>query len=244
MAERGDKVWQDSQTAKSYLRGRREAIPCAQEQIDVMLRLIAASETPIERFLDLGCGDGTLSAAILERHPEARGVLIDFSKAMLDAALQKLADYSTLRYVNFDYAQPEWIDAVAGDAPFDAIVSGYSIHHQPDERKRELYREIFDLLVPGGVFVNVEHVSPSSKLGESLFESRFIDSIHALEREQGDARSREQIALEFLNSEDRKANILSPVEDQCQWLCEIGYDDVDCFLRVYELAVFAGRKPL
>lgn len=244
MVERSDKVWQDSQIAKSYLRGRREAVPCAKEQIDVMLRLIAASETPVERFLDLGCGDGTLSAAILERHPEARGVLLDFSKAMLDAALQNLSSLSGVRYVNFDYAQPEWVDAVANDAPFDAVVSGYSIHHQPDERKRELYSEIFELLVPGGVFVNVEHVFPSSRLGESLFESRFIDSIYALEREQGDARSRDQIALEFLNSEERKANILSPVEDQCQWLAEIGYVDVDCFLRVYELAVFAGRKRL
>ena len=39
------------------------------------------------------------------------------------------------------------------------------------------------------------------------------------------------------------ANILAPVEMQCDWLREIGYEEVDSYFRIYELAVFAGRKP-
>ena len=27
------------------------------------------------------------------------------------------------------------------------------------------------------------------------------------------------------------------------WLREIGYEEVDCYFRIYELAVFAGRRP-
>ena len=36
---------------------------------------------------------------------------------------------------------------------------------------------------------------------------------------------------------------MASVEDQCEWLREIGFADVDCFFKVFELAVFGGRKP-
>ena len=39
------------------------------------------------------------------------------------------------------------------------------------------------------------------------------------------------------------ANILAPVEVQCQWLREIGFTDVDCYLKMFEVAVFGGRRP-
>jgi hypothetical protein len=42
---------------------------------------------------------------------------------------------------------------------------------------------------------------------------------------------------------DKAANILAPVEAQCDWLREIGYEDVDCYFKVLELAVFGGRRP-
>ena len=38
-------------------------------------------------------------------------------------------------------------------------------------------------------------------------------------------------------------NILAPVGDQCDWLREIGFEDVDCYFKIFELAVFGGRKP-
>ena len=46
-----------------------------------------------------------------------------------------------------------------------------------------------------------------------------------------------------MNRPDKDANILLPVEVQCDWLREIGYEEVDCYFRVYELAVFGGRHP-
>jgi hypothetical protein len=51
------------------------------------------------------------------------------------------------------------------------------------------------------------------------------------------------MARVFLNRPDKDANKLLSVETQCAWLREIGYEEVDCYFRVYELAVFGGRKP-
>jgi hypothetical protein len=33
------------------------------------------------------------------------------------------------------------------------------------------------------------------------------------------------------------------VDRQCQWLEAIGFVDVDCFFKLFELASFGGRKP-
>ena len=71
---------------------------------------------------------------------------------MLEAARNRFAGLSyTVRCANADYGAASWIASADARGPFDAIVSGYSIHHQPDGRKREVYREIFGLLAPGGL---------------------------------------------------------------------------------------------
>jgi tRNA (cmo5U34)-methyltransferase len=240
MPARTDEVWKTSAVARIYLEGVRGAIPLAQEQLDVMLRLLAAGGRPVRDFLDLGCGDGALAAAIFERFPQARGVLVDFSEPMLEAARNRFSRQSyTVRCANADYGAASWIAAADAFGPFDAIVSGYSIHHQPDGRKREVYQEIFGLLAPGALFLNLEHVASASPWVASVHDGLFVDRLERYHRD----RSRAEVEKTYYNRPDTAANILAPLEAQCQWLREIGYTDVDCYLKVFELAVFGGRKP-
>ena len=240
MADRSDAVWKTPALTAVYLEGVRGAIPLAQQQLDIMQRLIAACDVPVRRFLDLGCGDGVLALAVLERFPDAQAVLVDFSAPMLDAARRRFADSaSPVRFVNADYGVSAWISEIAGSAPFEAIVSGYSIHHQSDPRKVEIYREIFDLLQPGGIFLNVEHVSSASPWVASVHDELFVDHLHLHHPDE----SRLEVAETYYRRPDKAANILAPVETQCQWLREIGFADVDCYLKIFELAVFGGRRP-
>src|SRR5688572_33360946 len=154
MIERRDDVWKSPELAKQFITGVRGAIPLANEQINVMLRVIrAARPDGVASFLDLGCGDGILGSALVQEYPAARGVFLDFSEPMLDAARARFGDNSNLTFITQDYGVNDWLVTVQEAAPFDAIVSGFSIHHQPDARKREVYAEIYDLLKPGGVFL-------------------------------------------------------------------------------------------
>ena len=61
-------------------------------------------------------------------------------------------------------------------------------------------------------------------------------------RERGENVTVEQVRREFLERPDRAANILAPVEDQCQWLRAIGFRNVDCFWKYFELAIFGGTR--
>jgi len=47
---------------------------------------------------------------------------------------------------------------------------------------------------------------------------------------------------QFLERPDRAANILASVEDQCRWLRDIGFVEVDCFWKYFELAIFGGVR--
>jgi hypothetical protein len=59
----------------------------------------------------------------------------------------------------------------------------------------------------------------------------------------GTSKTQEQIALEYYHRPDKTANILAPMEDQCQWLREIGFEHVDCYFKILELALFGGKRP-
>ena len=237
-------IWKSEELVNKYLTGMRSAIPLVAEQIDVMLRVVAATVGDVTNIADLGCGDGILAATLLERHAEAKATLVDFSEPMIAEARKALASYGdACEFHLADLSSAEWVDAAGGRAPFDVVVSGYAIHHTTDERKRVLYREIFELLRPGGAFVNIEHVkSPTERLRE-LSDDLIIDSLYPYHLKQDSTRTREDVADEFVHREDKHGNILALVEGQCAWLREIGFEEVDCYFKVLELAVFGGRKP-
>ncbi len=242
--ERQDVVWQGAALVRTYLDGIRGGIPFGSEQIEMMLRVIEGRGTAVRSFADLGCGGGTLAQALLTRYPDARATLVDFSEPMLAAARAQLATHRPApHFAAADLASPDWRGVTAERAPFDIVVSGYAIHHLPDMRKRELYGEIFDLLVPGGMFINVEHVASRTPWIEGIADELMVDSLYAFQIKQQTGRSREQVAQEFVHRPDKSANILAPVEVQCEWLRARGYEDVDCYFKVFELAVFGGRRP-
>ena len=238
-----DEVWKVPEVVNRFL-AHRTALPLAQEQIGVMMAILNSRPEPIESFLDLGCGDGILGAAILGRYPSSRGVMVDFSAAMLEQAREQLKKYADqLVFEDLDYGDPAWIERVQAYGPFDAVVSGYSIHHQPDARKYEIYQEIFSLLKPGGWFINIEHVASASQTSVDLFEQHYASVRHAMEKQNGGTRTLQEVVEEYSTRPDKAANILAPTELQCAWLREIGYTEVDCYMRIYEVAVFGGRRP-
>jgi ubiquinone/menaquinone biosynthesis C-methylase UbiE len=161
--------WKDAEVAHRFLDERRRAIPLGDEQVAVLLRLARQFVPQPGRVIDLGCGDGFLARAVLSGFPTAHTLLIDHSEPMLRRAHEAMSPFSG-RYEIHHGDLSESLRGVIGDGPFDLIVSGYAIHHLPTARKRSLYREIFDLLRPGGLFVNIEHVASATPELEAVYD--------------------------------------------------------------------------
>ena len=235
-------VWKDQQLVTAFLTGVRAALPNAADQLEVMLRVLTFTGRPIRRVLDLGSGSGVLAGAILDRFPDAAILLADFSEPMRDAARPGFpSPPHQLRVV--DFSTPAWVETVRDFAPFDAIVSGFAIHHQPDDSKRRIYAEVFELLAPGAPFIHIEHVASASPWIEHQFNELLVDRMYAYDQATGGGRTRAQVATDYVYRPDKAANILAPLETQLAWLREIGFQDVDCLFKVYELTLFIGRKP-
>jgi len=235
-------VWQTRELAATYLNGVRGAIPAADLQLAILEKIVRLWCEAPANILDLGCGDGILGRLLLDIFPQARGVFVDFSDPMLEAARAKLAEDRMAIIIKVDYGEPDWVEHVRKFQPFDLVVSGFSIHHQPDARKKTLYAELFELLGTEGVFLNLEHVASRNPAGKRLFDEFFIDHLHAYHFQSDPETTREAVAADFYARPDKKENILAPVDEQCRWLEEIGFSDVDCFFKVFELALFGGQK--
>jgi ubiquinone/menaquinone biosynthesis C-methylase UbiE len=235
-------IWKDRDVAAGFLNERTLHVPERARQFEILLRILRHLPINVSRVLDLGTGDGVVLATVLEAFPQARGWALDFSPLMLEQARSRLARFGgRVQVLEGDLQSPVWTNALSG--PFDAIVSSLAIHHLTHLRKGELYAEIFALVSPGGMFLNIEHVSSPTPWIEELFNDAITDHLFERRRERAEKVTREEVRRDFLERPDREANILASVEEQCQWLRDIGFHEVDCFWKYFELAIFGGRRP-
>lgn len=234
--------WQTEELTRFFLEGVRGAIPGADLQFSVLTKIARSWVPAPKRILDLGCGDGLLGRTLMDLYPSAEIVFADFSDPMLSAAKEKLNGNPHAAVIQCDFSSSAWLDHPDLTPSFDITVSGFAIHHQPDRRKKKLYAEIYDALSEGGIFLNLEHVLSASQGISRIFDDYFVDSLHAFHQKADSSKSREEIAQTYYDRPDKVENLLAPVDRQCQWLREIGFQDVDCFFKIFELALFGGRK--
>ena len=94
-----------------------------------------------ERVLDLGCGDGSITAQIAALLPEGEVLGIDASEGMITAALPK--ELHNLNYRRLD------INALDFDAEFDVVFSNATLHWVKEHKR--LLRSVHRSLCPGGL---------------------------------------------------------------------------------------------
>jgi len=208
----GEEWTTDEQRVRRYLKRAGEFAHRAEGE-SVLLEHVPRDA---RRVLDLGTGDGRLLALLQVDRQEMHGVGVDFSELMLAAARKRFAGEERVELVRHDLGK-----SLPVLGRFDAVVSSFAIHHLEHERKQSLYAEVFELLEPGGVFANFEHVaSPSHRLHLAFFA--------AIE--------------EPIENEDPSDRLLD-VETQLDWLRTIGFEDVDCYWKWLEMALLIGVKP-
>jgi tRNA (cmo5U34)-methyltransferase len=208
--------WSSAEYALEYLE-IAEKIPHKNEGEKVLLEYIPAYA---KRILDLGTGDGRLIKLIKSKKqhnsvPPNHGnqtqiTAVDVSPTMLERVRNYFNHDNDVRIIEHDLSYPISSKLITDkdgqrEAQFGAIISSLAIHHLAHDRKYSLYKEVYGLLKPGGVFCNLDHVASPTP------------SLH-----------RQFLAKTACKKED-KSNKLLDVQTQLKWLQEIGFIDVDCY---------------
>ncbi|MFI5806792.1 class I SAM-dependent methyltransferase [Streptomyces sp. NPDC051561] len=96
------------------------------------------------RLLDLGCGTGASTAALLRAAPQAEIVAVDASRRMLEQARAKPWPSG----VTFVHAPAEGLEEAGVHGPFDAVLAAYLLRNVRDPDA--VLTAVRALLAPGG----------------------------------------------------------------------------------------------
>ena len=128
-------------------------------------RLVTAAAIGTQHHvLDLGCGTGTLTLMIKNRHPDAKVHGLDGDSKALSIAGRKAeaADVEIVLDKGFSYDLPYPDDA------FDRVLSSLVFHHLTHKRKVETLHEVQRILKPGGALFIVDFGKPATAIGAAL----------------------------------------------------------------------------
>jgi tRNA (cmo5U34)-methyltransferase len=227
--------WQQDRTAANFLDRRRTLLPLLNIQEETIGHLLTRDARQVRRLLDLGGGDGAMTRLALQYVPQAEAVLVDFSEPMLARAKERAAtgEYRCT-VVRGDMREPGWQSESEPQAGYDLAISGLAIHHLTSQRKRELFAEVFALLAPGGMFLNMDIVAVQGPL-EGLFEEQMRANAKHAAHEHGDPEQE----IDFDGDEDRPDS----VEDQLRWLRDAGFAQAEVHFKWAEAAILGAIKP-
>ncbi len=144
-------AWQES-----WDRQQASYIPDREQRFVAMLDAVeAVGGGAAPRVLDLAGGTGTISLRTLARFPGAEATVLDQDPVLLSMARASLEGRAAV--VTADLMTPAWVEALPHTG-YDAVLTATALHWLPGDRVAALYREIVDVLRPGGIFVNADHM--------------------------------------------------------------------------------------
>ncbi|TLU82956.1 MAG: class I SAM-dependent methyltransferase [Chlorobium sp.] len=203
-------------SVERYDENRRQLIPCFEEFYRTAAELVSFRADQAFSVLDLGAGTGLLSMLISERFPRACFTLVDISGDMLMKARERFAGQSS----RFSFLVKDYSAELQGS--FDLVVSALSIHHLEDERKAELFRSVYSVLGPEGMFINADQVKGATEPIDRIYRETWVRQV----QESGISEA------DFAAAEERmKADRMGTLEDQLGFLREAGFREVNCWYQ-------------
>jgi tRNA (cmo5U34)-methyltransferase len=189
------------------------------------------------KILDLGCGTGNASIAILERNP-ARIFLLDGSERMVKIAAEKvsgLAPGAVMGTIVSDLSNDDWTEGL-GDTKFDAIVSTLVLEHLPFDYYRSVIIKCLGLLKPGGWLIAAEGYGEKGSDMQDWFYEEMRDRQNKFDKEFSNS-------IAQLRDEKEVHYYYSKKEKEMLWR-EAGFENAFVIWQYLCLAMMVGRSPL
>ncbi|NDL58286.1 class I SAM-dependent methyltransferase [Phytoactinopolyspora mesophila] len=152
--------WDEQQEFYVADREERFAVIC-----DIVETAVADVAEPV--VVDLGCGPGSLAARLHERIPAAAIIGIDSDPLLLGLARSHYRE--GIEWVDDDLASPSWRRRLPSTV--HAAVSTTALHWLTSDELEQMYRALGEVIEPGGVVVNGDHLGIGDARMQALAET-------------------------------------------------------------------------
>jgi tRNA (cmo5U34)-methyltransferase len=230
--------------AQDYDLYQSAMVPGYQEMLDLVAGACRRHLPEEAKIIDLGCGTGNASLAILRKIPSARIFLIDGSGRMVKVAEEKITSAHPGAILGFkvaDLATSDWDDGIEGKGQdggggYDAIVSTLVLEHLPFDRYQAAIAKCYRLLKPGGWLLAAEGYAEEGSDMQEWFFQEMEDRRRAVDPKLSDFVAR-------LRGEKETHYYCSKAEKE-EWWRQAGFVQVNVLWQYLCIALMAGRKPL
>jgi ubiquinone/menaquinone biosynthesis C-methylase UbiE len=242
MSERSIAAYDVSERVKRYDADMELMHPNRSKMVQIAIELLPFSKTAALRAIDLGIGTGYFTECFLNHFPKSRVLGIDGAQAMIDLAKARLTSLgSRVELVIGGFRKLQ--ELVPGAGTVDVVFSAYALHHLKRPDKEMVLRQIAELLVPGGWFVNADLIVADSPELESRLQQVRIAGI--VERAGGaDSRfTNSALTRQFLaDLELKEADQPLTLAEDLALLRNSGLKNVSAFWLEYRELVSGGQK--
>lgn len=239
----GSPGWQEDDS-QFFIQFGDAITPSRREHETMLAALVPAGQGEEFFAVDLACGAGRLSAALLERFPRCRVLSLDGSPRMLEEARRNLARFGDRAdFGQFDLFDRAWLTRLPG--PARCVVSSLAIHHLDGPAKRHLFRDLCERIEPGGALLILDLVEPVNRYAWSAYAEAWDAAV----KEQAAAVPEGERVHEHFRqgwnhyaTPDLEFDKPSGLYEQLRWLEEAGFRQVDCFWLRAGHALYGGYK--
>jgi tRNA (cmo5U34)-methyltransferase len=233
--------WSEEDSAH-FLEHGRFYVPQRARQMALVAALVP--RLPGTRtVIDLCCGEGLLSEAVLAAHPDSTVLGLDGSAAMRVAAERRLAAFgSRFATVACDLHALE----LPPTAPLRAVVSSLALHHVTHAAKPALYRRLREALAPGGALLVADLYCPASEAGRAAAADAWDAAVRRADAEAGAGGAAwERFVADRWNwfRYPDEVDHPAPLADELDRLRAAGLAGADVFWAEAGHAVYGGFRP-
>ena len=141
-------------------------LPYYREFHEQVTDLVRAYGIRSPRWLDTGCGTGTLAGKVISAFPDVSLTLCDPSENMLAIAKKKLEGHD-IRFL----CTPS--DTLPFENEFDVVTAIQCHHYYGRDGREKAVRRCFDALRDGGIFITFENIRMSSEKSDAAALKRW-----------------------------------------------------------------------
>jgi tRNA (cmo5U34)-methyltransferase len=238
----GESHWADNDYVDGYLSDSDITVP-QRKQVLQLLSLIFSfyikDKYNIPTIIDLGCGDGVVTKALLEVNADLQSVLIDASEHMLETARNNIPAKNIRDTIHITFQDLYKSSLIEDNVDF--IASSLAIHHLSNIEKDHLYKYAHSKLRPGGIFINYDVVLSSSPELEELNLVIWKEWILNFESKLNIKRDK---SLDYKPAEYKtnKEDHPGTLDSQLEMLKNAGFTDVTVYYKYGLFCLFGGRK--